>query len=63
MRYTVGFKRDGRAGHVTLDCDDALAAALRVKDDHPQASITYVRPANRRGDARHPSLDHDTTRH
>ncbi|OYW54021.1 MAG: hypothetical protein B7Y80_00915 [Hyphomicrobium sp. 32-62-53] len=56
MQFTVGLNLDGRARHVTTDGDDALAAALRVKSQHPEARITYVRPMNRRGDARHPTL-------
>ncbi len=56
MQFTVGLNLDGRARHVTTEGDDALAAALRVKSQHPEARITYVRPMNRRGDARHPTL-------
>jgi hypothetical protein len=54
MRFTVGLKLNGNPRHVTADGDDALVAALKVKSEHPQARITYVRPMNRRGDARHP---------
>lgn len=57
MRFTVGLKCDGKASHVTVAGDDALVAALKVKTEHPSARITYVRPMNRRGDARHPALD------
>jgi len=56
MQFTVGLNLDGRARHVTIEGDDALVAALRVKSQHPEARITYVRPMNRRGDARHPTL-------
>ena len=56
MQFTVGLNLNGRARHVTTDGEDALVAALRVKSEHPQARITYVRPMNRRGDARHPTL-------
>jgi len=56
MQFTVGLNLEGRARHVTIEGDDALAAALRVKVEHPEARITYVRPMNRRGDARHPTL-------
>jgi hypothetical protein len=31
-----------------------LIAALRVKCQHPEASINYVRHSNKRGDRRHP---------
>ena len=54
MRFTVGLKLKTKAEHIVIDAEDALIAALRVKTDHPEARITYVRPANRRGDARHP---------
>jgi hypothetical protein len=54
MRFTIGLKRQGRAEHIVLDAEDALIAALKVKAEHADATIMYVRPANRRGDARHP---------
>jgi hypothetical protein len=54
MRFTVGLKLKGKAEHTVLDAEDALIAALKVKSKHPEARITYVRPQNRRGDARHP---------
>jgi hypothetical protein len=56
MRFTVGLKRQGKAEHIVLDAEDALIAALRVKAENTEALIMYVRPANRRGDARHPPL-------
>jgi hypothetical protein len=31
-------------------------AALKLKAERPAAAIMYVRPQNRRGDARHPPL-------
>jgi hypothetical protein len=37
-----------------MTVEDALIAALRIKTEHPEALIMYVRPRNRRGDARHP---------
>jgi hypothetical protein len=55
MQFAVGFKLRGRADHVVTDAEDALVAALRVKSERPEAIIMYVRPQNRRGDARHPS--------
>ena len=55
MQFAVGFKLKGRADHVVTDAEDALVAALRVKSERPEAVIMYVRPQNRRGDARHPS--------
>lgn len=56
MQFTVGFKFEGRVGHVVVDGDDALVAALKLKAERPEARIMYVRPQNRRGDARHPPL-------
>lgn len=52
-QYTVGMNVGGKAGHVTVDAEDALIAALKVKHDHPGATITYSRKANERGDKRH----------
>jgi len=43
------------SGHVVVEADDALAAALQAKADCPEATITYVRRRNRRGDRRHPA--------
>ena len=55
MHFAVGFKLDGKTGHVTVDAEDALIAALKVKMERPMAAITYVRHQNKRGDARHPA--------
>lgn len=55
MQFAVGFKLKGKADHIVTDAEDALVAALRVKSERPEAVIMYVRPQNRRGDARHPS--------
>ena len=52
--YTVGLARPGRSEAVTVDAEDALIAALKVKSRHPEAAITYVRKRNARGDLRHP---------
>jgi len=57
IQYAVGFKRNGASDHVTVEGDDALVAALKVKIERPDAIITYVRKQNRRGDARHPGHD------
>jgi hypothetical protein len=54
MRFTVGLKLKSKSDHIVVEAEDALIAALRVKADQPEARITYVRPSNRRGDARHP---------
>src|SRR5947208_644855 len=56
MRFTVGLKVKGKVDHLVVDADDALIAALKVKAERPEALIMYVRPQNRRGDARHPPL-------
>ena len=54
MHYAVGLKRNDRTGHMIVEAEDALIAALKVKCANPDASITYVRRENRRGDARNP---------
>lgn len=54
MLYAVGLKLDAKADHVTVDAEDALIAALKVKAEKPEAMITYVRKQNKRGDKRHP---------
>jgi hypothetical protein len=54
MRFTVGLKLKSKADHIVVEAEDALIAALKVKTDQPEARIMYVRPSNRRGDARHP---------
>jgi hypothetical protein len=54
MQFAVGFKLQEKTGHVVVDGEDALIAALKVKMQRPDASITYVRRQNRRGDTRHP---------
>ncbi len=54
MKYAVGLKLNERSGHVVIDAEDALIAALKAKHQQPDAAITYVRRQNRRGDARHP---------
>ena len=55
MQFTVGIKLKGKTDHLAVNAEDALIAALKVKTEHPEAMITYVRQQNRRGDARHPS--------
>ena len=52
--YTVGLKLGMRAKALTIEAEDALLAALKMKLENPEAVITYVRKANRRGDRRHP---------
>jgi hypothetical protein len=62
-RYTVGLKLKRKVDRVFVDAEDALIAALKVKAEHPDAIITYVRRQNRRGDTRHPahSLTEDSS--
>lgn len=55
MHFAVGLRQRERSGHVVVDAEDALIAALIVKTKKPDAVITYVRRENRRGDARHPA--------
>lgn len=57
--YLVGVRTADRHTSVPVEAEDALIAALKVKQKHPAASITYVRKQNKRGDLRHP---HDGTR-
>jgi len=54
MRFTVVLKLKAKADHLVVEAEDALIAALKVKTERPDARIMYVRPQNRRGDARHP---------
>jgi hypothetical protein len=55
MQFTVGLKLKGMLDRVVVDAEDALVAALKVKAERQEAVIMYVRPQNRRGDARYPS--------
>lgn len=54
MLYAVGLRLNDKADHMTVDGEDALIAALKVKAARPEAMITYVRKQNKRGDTRHP---------
>ncbi len=54
MQFAVGFRVQGKSGHVVVEAEDALIAALKVKMERPEAHITYVRHPNKRGDTRHP---------
>jgi hypothetical protein len=47
--YTVGLRLGDRSQALTIEAEDALIAALKVKRNHPEASISYVRKSNRRG--------------
>jgi hypothetical protein len=52
--YAVGIRIGKKADQMTVEAEDALIAALKVKAAHPEAAITYVRKRNVRGDRRHP---------
>ena len=54
MQFAVGIKFQGKTGHVVVDAEDALIAALKVKMQRPEVLIAYVRQQNKRGDTRHP---------
>jgi hypothetical protein len=54
LPYAVGIKLGNKADQMTVEAEDALIAALKVKTAHPEAAITYVRKQNARGDQRHP---------
>jgi hypothetical protein len=54
VQFAVGFRLQGKTGHVVVDAEDALVAALKVKMQRPEALIAYVRQKNKRGDTRHP---------
>src|SRR5216683_1183569 len=54
IEYTVGLRLGQRSEALTIEAEDALVAALKVKSQSPEAMITYVRKSNRRGDRRHP---------
>lgn len=54
VQYMVGMRTDTKSASVTVEAEDALMAALKVKHENPAAMITYVRKHNERGDRRHP---------
>jgi hypothetical protein len=53
----VGIRIGSKAAGVAVEADDALIAALKVKQEHPEAMVTYVRKHNVRADRRHPHPD------
>ena len=57
--YIVGRTIAGRPAPITIEAEDALAAALKAKEDAPDALITYVRKQNKRADRRHPYQEVD----
>jgi hypothetical protein len=54
VQFAAGFRIQGKTGHVVVDAEDALIAALKVKMQRSEASIAYVRQQNKRGGTRHP---------
>ena len=48
--YIVGLRQGKRSEVLTIEAEDALIAALKVKHNHPEALISYVRKSNRRGE-------------
>ena len=52
--YIVGLRDGKRSEVLTIEAEDALIAALKVKHNHPEALISYARKSNRRGDHRNP---------
>jgi hypothetical protein len=54
LEFTVGTNIAGKRQSVTVEAEDALIAALKVKHESPGAVINYVRRRNKRGDLRHP---------
>lgn len=52
--FTVGLSIGAKHRSVNVDAEDALIAALKVKQERPEAVINYVRRRNKRGDRRHP---------
>jgi hypothetical protein len=54
LSYAVGIRVGNKPDQITVEAEDALIAALKVKTTHPEAAITYVRKRNARGDRRHP---------
>ena len=52
--YIGGLRLGQRSEVLTVEAEDALIAALKVKHNHPDAFISYVRKSNRRGDRRNP---------
>ena len=53
MQFAVGFKFQGKTGHVVVDAEE-VNRRPEVKMQRPEAVIAYVRQQNKRGDTRHP---------
>ena len=58
--YVVGLKLETGSRTLTIEAADALRAAIISKLENPDASVTYVRKSNRRGDLRHPHEELET---
>ena len=46
-QFTVGLRVKRNVDRIVVDAEDALIAALKVKAERPEATITYVRRLNR----------------
>ncbi len=57
LQYVVGIRLGSKADQLVIAAEDALIAALEAKLAHPEATITYVRKRNARGDRRHPHTE------
>jgi hypothetical protein len=44
--YIVGLRLGKRSDVLTIEAEDALIAGLKVKHNHPEALISYVRKSN-----------------
>ncbi len=54
-KYIVGLSCDKRSRPLIVEDDNALLEpSSRAEYEYPDATITYVRKSNRRGDRRHP---------
>ena len=42
-QFTVGISVEGKGDRLVVRAEDALIAALKVKAERPEATITYVR--------------------
>jgi hypothetical protein len=45
VQFAVGFKFQGKTGHVIVDAEDALIAALKVKMQRPEGADRLCSPA------------------
>jgi hypothetical protein len=43
VQFAVGFRVQGKSGHVVVDAEDALIAALKVKAERPEAQGNRVK--------------------